>query len=73
MGKFWTDVVAPAELLNVVRISKSRSKKFKEGKRMYVINRLLIITGIPLIHDEQMEAVIIDEKTLRNWNNCGMS
>lgn len=39
VGKFLTDVVAPAGLLNVVRTGKSETEKYKVGKRTYVTNR----------------------------------
>lgn len=43
VGKFLTDVVLPAGLLQVVRTGEAQTEKYRAGKRTYVTNRSPII------------------------------
>jgi PAS domain S-box-containing protein len=49
IGKFLTDVVLPAGLLEVVRTGKGHTKKYRAGKRTYITNRSPIIDGDKVI------------------------
>jgi len=77
IGKFLTDVVAPAGLLDIVKKGKPQyGKKFQVGRRKFITNRTPIIQddevigAVGIIQDiSEIEDVCQELTTVKNLNN----
>ncbi len=77
IGKFLTDVVAPAGLLDIVKTGKPQyGKKFQVGRRKFITNRTPIVQdggvigAVGIIQDiSEIEDVCQELTTVKNLNN----